>query len=104
MYCKEGEDVINHDVFIKVNDVELGSGWLCKECFLDSCKEIEQDLKERTKELEKASECLMEIKNLICNPAGAKTEMELMKNQHERLNKIYKLACEGLGEEVPECQ
>lgn len=51
-----------------------------------------------------AIKSLKEIKNLICNPTGAKTEMELMKNQHERLNKIYKLACEGLGEEIPECQ
>ena len=51
-----------------------------------------------------AIKSLKEIKNLICNPTDAKTEMELMKNQHERLNKIYKFACEGLGEEVPECQ
>jgi hypothetical protein len=104
MYCGEMDGTKNHDVFIEINDAELGPGWICKDCFLESCKETEQNLKERTEELEKASGCLMEIKNLICNPAGAKTEMELMKNQHERLNKIYKLACEGLGEEVPECQ
>ena len=59
---------------------------------------------ESQEELERVSGCLMEIINLICNPPEAKTEMELMKNQHERLNKIYKLACEGLGEEVPECE
>lgn len=51
-----------------------------------------------------AIKSLEKIKNLICNPAGAKTEMELMKNQHERLNEIYKLALKGLGEEVIECQ
>lgn len=73
------------------------------------CAEIEDSTAAISEELKHyyfypAIKSLKEIKNLICNPAGAKTEMELMKNQHERLNKIYKLACEGLGEEVPECQ
>jgi hypothetical protein len=104
MYCKEADGTINHDDFTEVVDVELGAGWLCKECFLESCKEEREHHLETEKELIQATESLEEIKKLVCNPAGAKTEMELMKNQHERLNKIYKLACEGLGEEVSECQ
>ena len=39
MYCKEKDGTINHDVFIEVKDFELGPGWLCKECFLQSVKE-----------------------------------------------------------------
>lgn len=76
---------------------------------LDNINELAIEGKKDRREIIKNSfeemrKNLREIKNLICNPAGARTEMELMKNQHERLNKIYKLACEGLGEEVPECQ
>lgn len=105
IYCKEKDGTINHDVFIQINDVELGPGYVCKECFLESCKETQELLEEREEELDKATSSLREIRNLICNPNGAKTEMELMKNQHERINKIYKLALEGLGdEEVLACE
>lgn len=105
LYCKEKDGTINHDVFIQINDVELGPGYVCKECFLESCKETQELLEEREEELDKATSSLREIRNLICNPSGAKTEMELMKNQHERINKIYKLALEGLGdEEVLACE
>ena len=51
MYCKE-DGIINHDVFIEVNDVELGSGWLCKECFLESVKEEREEFERVQRENE----------------------------------------------------
>ena len=38
MYCAEN-GITNTDVFIEIVDVELGSGWICKECFIESEKE-----------------------------------------------------------------
>jgi len=103
LYCKEKDGTINPDVFVEIHDAELGPGWACKECFLESCKETQELLDEREEELEKATTSLQNIKKLICEPIGAKTESQMIKNQNERLSKIYKYALEGLGEEVPEC-
>ena len=45
IYCKEN-GIKNTNVFIEIKDVELGPGWICKECFLETVKEEEQELKE----------------------------------------------------------
>ena len=38
MYCNE-VGKYNPDVFIQVKDVELGPGWLCKDCFIEETEE-----------------------------------------------------------------
>ena len=57
MYCAEA-GITNTDVFIEIVDVELGAGWICKECFIESEKEKEEHLKELEQELKaKEQEC-----------------------------------------------
>ena len=53
MYCNEC-GTYNPDVFIKVNDVELGPGWLCKNCFIEETEEEFLCLKEQIKLYRKA--------------------------------------------------
>ena len=48
MYCNEC-GTYNPDVFIEVNDVELGPGWLCKDCFIEETEEEFLCLKEQIK-------------------------------------------------------
>ena len=57
MYCAE-MGITNTDVFIEIVDVELGAGWICKECFIESEKEKEEHLKDLEQELKaKEQEC-----------------------------------------------
>ena len=57
MYCAE-MGVTNPNVFIEIVDVELGAGWICKECFIESEKEKDEHLKELEDQLQaKEQEC-----------------------------------------------
>ena len=57
IYCAES-GITNTDVFIEIVDVELGAGWICKECFIESEKEKDEHLKELEEQLKaKEQEC-----------------------------------------------
>lgn len=72
MYCAES-GITNTDVFIEIVDVELGAGWICKECFIESekekdehLKELEQQLKAKEQECERLKATLKAIANRPC--------------------------------------
>lgn len=62
MYCAE-LGITNTDVFIEIVDVELGAGWICKECFLESEKEKDEHLKELEQELKRKEQECKELKD-----------------------------------------
>lgn len=50
LYCAEN-GIKNTDVFIDIVDKELGVGKLCKNCFIESCKEEEEYFKSTLQEI-----------------------------------------------------
>ena len=97
MYCAES-GITNTDVFIEIVDVELGAGWICKECFLESEKEKEEHLKELEEELKaKEQECeeLNEelyywVNGEYCdNECNVVKELDQLKAENEELKKNY---------------
>lgn len=99
-YCFNTNGTKNYDVFIKTNDDDYGDIWLCKECFLAAENEKDEQMSKYIQQINLKNNRFKSIKKLICEPIGAKTEPQMIKNQSERLSKIYKLAKEGLEEEV----
>ena len=99
LYCKEKDGTINNDVFIRINDGELGSGWVCKECFLESCKEKDELFKEQEQKLGKATSSLLEIQNTIYNFGLSPAPQNVQNEVSEVLQSILKSVKQGLKEE-----
>lgn len=99
LYCKEKDGTINNDVFVRINDVELGSGWVCKECFLESCKEKDELFKEQEQKLDKATSSLLEIKKTIYNFGLSPAPQNVQNEVSEVLQSILKSVAQGLKEE-----
>lgn len=82
-YCKETDGTINHDVFIEILDAELGYVWVCKECFLESARECEEERLRFQKENDKYFNALNDLKKIIDeadNFAFAPVKIEKMTN------------------------
>ena len=124
MYCAE-MGITNTDVFIEIVDVELGHGWICKECFIESEKEKDEHLKELEEQLQakeqecerlketfdglfkvqykladnnkKLRQCLTEIKNKLTVHKTLYYESKLIEKLHKQI--IQKISeCEGNDE------
>ena len=96
MYCAES-GITNTDVFIEIVDVELGAGWICKECFIESEKEKDEHLKELKEALKrKEQECeglRYEIGSLENDRDILQEQLDQLKKTNENLLSIqYELA------------
>lgn len=83
IYCNES-DIKNNNVYKKVFDIELGHGWVCKECYENNTtftlKEIKEIIKNNLpnrcvystcKRLgEICSECVLAENNLLISKFG----------------------------------
>lgn len=83
-YCKETDGTINHDVFIEILDAELGYVWVCKECFLESVKECEEERLRFQKENDKYFNALSNLKALI----GRGEDIGFSKDKINKINEI----------------
>lgn len=91
MYCAES-GITNTDVFIEIVDVELGAGWICKECFIESEKEKDEHLKELEEELQaKKQECSFNTLKIIALQEALEqyeTENDQLKRKEEIIEKL----------------
>ena len=98
MYCAE-MGITNPNVFIEIVDVELGHGWICKECFIESEKEKEnlliaelQSIKERNKTLEDLEvfrvEELAKLDDLRVENTKLKKQLKAKEQECEELKNI----------------
>ena len=83
-YCKETDGTINHDVFIEILDAELGYVWVCKECFLESVKECEEERLRFQKENDKYFNALSNLKALV----GRGEDIGFSKDKINKINDI----------------
>lgn len=64
-YCKKSDGTINHDVFIEVDDAELGMVWVCKKCFLQTARECAKERIRLQKENDRYFYTLNSLKEII---------------------------------------
>jgi DNA repair exonuclease SbcCD ATPase subunit len=101
MYCAEA-GITNTDVFIEIVDEELGVGWICKECFIESEKEKEEHLKELEQQLKRKEQECEELKEKVkkygeINEQETKDYAEL-KSENKHLNDLLNQALKELEE------
>lgn len=96
MYCKEKDGTINHDVFIEISDEELGVGWVCKECFLESEKEKDELNYQLQQDIINKDNCF----NRIMDVVNEYSAFSCLDNARGSVKTIKKLIKKGLGTEV----
>ena len=94
-YCKETDGTINHDVFIEILDAELGKVWVCKECFLESAKESDEERARLQKENDKYFYALSNLKALV----GRGEDIGFSKDKINKINDIIDNALTNKEEE-----
>lgn len=99
MYCKEN-GIKNDDVFIEIIDEELGPGWVCKECFVESQKENHEYLKEVTEAMEQLNSRNFEI----CTDNSLKlARIEYLEDRLEKIKREIDAELKEIDDEKAIC-
>lgn len=100
MYCKEKDGTINHDVFIQISDEELGVGWVCKKCFLESEEEKDELMYTQQQNIINKNNVLNRIKEITKEPFEIDGNPAFLQvKAQNRFRDILTLVKKGLEEE-----
>lgn len=100
MYCKEKDGTINHDIFIQISDEELGVGWVCKKCFLESEEEKDELMYTQQQNIINKNNVLNRIKEIAKEPFEIDGNPAFLQvKAQNRFRDILTLVKKGLEEE-----
>ena len=95
MYCAE-MGITNTDVFIEIVDVELGHGWICKECFIESEKEKENFLKAELQSIKERNRTLEELEVFRVEELAKLDDLRVENTKLKKQLKAKEQECEEL--------